>query len=686
MFCFQVSLWGGDVSFSNLDLRLDVLESELRLPFTFVSGHIHELQIHVPWTRLNTEPIVITINTIECVLKLPSDDDPAASEADACITVSSAPRTAVDARKSRRSVALGEETPVAPPGYVQSLINKIISNVTIVCNNLILKYVEEDIVLSLNTRNLRLSSADELWRPAFTELSLPDLILRKLIQVTDMTICLDKRNASGKIETYQEPLLYRCSLSVHAAWVYDSLLSKIPTVSRYEVKCTRLDFSLTDTQMPMFMRIFKLALSLYFGEVTSKRTQSGVPKEAADGEVGPDGGGWELGEEDIESRESWSGWAWNVGTSVGTALLPIYWEDEEGSGGEYGSPPPLDEMRDKVLHLGIFVDVASLVLKATMGQQQQHSDKMFSPSASKLTFTPFARFDCAGVFNEVVARGAWSLNVRNGVSEVLFTPLGACVCGTVDASHADTNTAEEQQPSGTSYLRCGHSKTRKYLSGSLFEKDFGSESGDQVPKERQRSYVLDWDGHLDALTEEKMLERTPAFAMDLLYHLDLPEEVTSEELSEFGLDLEYSDLTERSLCRFVFGPARLNVCSGLTHRILIINHFCSAYDYPPYSGFDLEPSSPRSKRQRQQQHPSQEELDHLLQETPLRVYQLTVINPSVFLYHADHPVFQPKKQSSKRRARAAPLITSSGLFVQSRPIDSLPGVALKMECLDIQLR
>ena len=60
----QVSLWGGDAVFCNLDLRLDVLEQELGLPFSFVSGHIHELQIHVPWTRLNAEPIVITINTI----------------------------------------------------------------------------------------------------------------------------------------------------------------------------------------------------------------------------------------------------------------------------------------------------------------------------------------------------------------------------------------------------------------------------------------------------------------------------------------------------------------------------------------------------------------------------------------------------------------------------------------------
>lgn len=61
---WQVSLWGGDAVFHNLDLRLDVLEAELHSPFTFSSGHIHELRIHVPWTKLASESIVITINTI----------------------------------------------------------------------------------------------------------------------------------------------------------------------------------------------------------------------------------------------------------------------------------------------------------------------------------------------------------------------------------------------------------------------------------------------------------------------------------------------------------------------------------------------------------------------------------------------------------------------------------------------
>ena len=46
-------------------------------------------------------------------------------------------------RKTRKK----KEDQAAPPGYIQSLVNKIISNIQIVCNNLILKYVEDDLVL-----------------------------------------------------------------------------------------------------------------------------------------------------------------------------------------------------------------------------------------------------------------------------------------------------------------------------------------------------------------------------------------------------------------------------------------------------------------------------------------------------------------------------------------------------------
>lgn len=103
---FKMSLWGGEVSFQNLDLRLDVLEEELNLPFcTFLSGHIHELTIHVPWTKIASEPICVTINTIEFVLKLkdPENGNPGPG---------GSPRNA----ERRKKISKYEEPPTSPQG------------------------------------------------------------------------------------------------------------------------------------------------------------------------------------------------------------------------------------------------------------------------------------------------------------------------------------------------------------------------------------------------------------------------------------------------------------------------------------------------------------------------------------------------------------------------------------------
>ncbi|XP_016411139.1 vacuolar protein sorting-associated protein 13B-like [Sinocyclocheilus rhinocerous] len=113
----QLSLWGGDVVLSKLDLRLDVLEQELKLPFTFLSGHIHELRIHVPWTKLSSEPVVITINTMECILKL---RDGATDDNESC-TSSSTNRSASESSKAAskpRRVQQAPSDPDLPPGVI----------------------------------------------------------------------------------------------------------------------------------------------------------------------------------------------------------------------------------------------------------------------------------------------------------------------------------------------------------------------------------------------------------------------------------------------------------------------------------------------------------------------------------------------------------------------------------------
>lgn len=204
----QLSLWEGEALFQNLDLRLDVLEKELNLPFELLSGHIHELNIRVPWTKITSEPIKVTINTIEFVLKLRNPKSEASGS-----SASSSPHNRnlkgdSDALVKRKSTAKQDDIPQQQSAY-SAVVNKIINNIVINCHNIILKYVEEEVVVSLNVQLLSFGSADENWKMSMVDVNPVKVVTRKLITVSDLTICLDKRNAAGQIDVCQEPMLYR---------------------------------------------------------------------------------------------------------------------------------------------------------------------------------------------------------------------------------------------------------------------------------------------------------------------------------------------------------------------------------------------------------------------------------------------------------------------------------------------
>ncbi len=57
----NLSLWGGDVVLNNLELCLDVLQTEARIPANYVlsKAFVKELRIHIPWAALTTKPIEV---------------------------------------------------------------------------------------------------------------------------------------------------------------------------------------------------------------------------------------------------------------------------------------------------------------------------------------------------------------------------------------------------------------------------------------------------------------------------------------------------------------------------------------------------------------------------------------------------------------------------------------------------
>lgn len=73
----------------------------------------------------------------------------------------------------------------------------------------------------------------------FVELTTSHLSMRKIIDINDLTLCLDKRNAAGKIDVYQEPMLYKCSLTMHVLRTYDSPMANCATITRIDIACSK---------------------------------------------------------------------------------------------------------------------------------------------------------------------------------------------------------------------------------------------------------------------------------------------------------------------------------------------------------------------------------------------------------------------------------------------------------------
>ncbi|XP_066257341.1 intermembrane lipid transfer protein VPS13B isoform X1 [Euwallacea similis] len=580
----QVSLWGGDATFHNLELNLEVLEQELQLPFSFVSGSIRELSIHVPWTKIASEPIRITINTIECILNLKGKGFRKVSK-----------------KKGKEKVTGQSKTVEAPPGYIQSLINKIVSNISIHCNNLILKYVEEDIVLSMNVKLLKFESANEKWEPAYTDLSPAQVTLRKVISVSDLTLCLDKRNASGKIEIYQEPMLYRCSMTMHLLRHYHSSTANVASTTRLDIYCNNMEFSVTEQQVPMLMRLLMLLYALHQKQL----------KPIVESSTEATGSSTDNKGESKESAGTWTGWAWSYVSSV----LPAPWEEDIDQ-------EELKALRGHSLHFGLYVDQASITFKVS---ESVHERGYYSQK--KLRYHPMLTMDLQGIYIDTFIHGLQWFNCTGGVSEATFIPTGPCSCG-----HLEVN--ESTAP----YLKLG-SASNFHKVDSLFDADAIENQGGK------RQYNTSWDHHMSTTTESVLLEKTPAMAFDYVYQLEIPGDMSSDILSDLGSNLECSNLLEISTLRLCIGPFKLRICSGLIHRCNTIQVASSFYDYPPYYTpkedlllHDLLP-------------PSEDDFDALNEFIPTRAIRITFFAPIIELELLDHPFFEPTKTHLFERSK-----------------------------------
>ncbi len=195
----RLSIFAGDVVLNGLVLRPEAIRAA-SLPVHVQRGSVRELRIRVPWLHLQTEPIEIIIDTIEIVVALQheSDDDTRPRVR---------PRVATPATPTADSPA-----PAHAGGggdsWMQTLVQRALLNAALRVRNAVVKLVDGRAVASLSLRSLTFDSADARWERGFVELDGSSRTLRKVLELADLTLCLDALDAgSSRVKHFERPLL-----------------------------------------------------------------------------------------------------------------------------------------------------------------------------------------------------------------------------------------------------------------------------------------------------------------------------------------------------------------------------------------------------------------------------------------------------------------------------------------------
>ena len=240
--------------------------------------------------------------------------------------------------------------------YVQTVLARILNNVHIIVNNLVVKFIEEDIVISLSSRTAQCFAVNQHWTKSFIELTQQDLSLRRLITLPDITLCLDKRDSTGKVHRYEVPLLSRCSIECRIQMLYANVYQQLntkPVQTRLTLNCANIEVSIVDNQLSMIRRLTEIIIlvvdrQIHFDEAAQAKEATMVapsmtpliPSLASTPLPLPTSFSFPTDQTNPtdESQAGWISWAWSYVPSVNTLFV----EDELPTDGTDPVQQPLN--------------------------------------------------------------------------------------------------------------------------------------------------------------------------------------------------------------------------------------------------------------------------------------------------------------------------------------------------------
>ncbi|XP_050360676.1 intermembrane lipid transfer protein VPS13B isoform X2 [Nymphalis io] len=530
----QVSLWGGGIILHNLVLKPDVVQQEVPLPFTLLSGRIHQLLIQVPWTKIISEPIVVTINTMECILSLnPPDGRPPPSEAQR-----------------------GNSLVMKPPGYMEALIRRVVSNISVRLNSLIIKYVQDDIVLSINVKKLSIDSVGVNWEPLFADIDPFDPAIRRTVRIDDLTLCLDRTDSDGKIRFYYEPLLFHCQMELRVLTKLVSANTRQARSVCIELTCGCLAWVLNGEQLMILLQLLADRSSCEMPKPNPPSVPTENPNPPIVQPPPMDGASSNL--EESTNGESWSDWAWS--------WMPTL--NREGI--NEPTLPPLPPAPVPVSFTAYFHDVSVMFkITETDGFGRKRTRVILELSGTSAVIKSYI---CA----PTISRFSF------GIRDIFFGADGKCVCGICsNALHDETRVYLQRIKLQDEEPWCWeHEKLNRQVNENAEVID---ESYREFPEETyaQAENLGNTNREDDARAKEELLDDFWKRMNPVIYlehnHERTPADQYQNPYDNPPSDFEYSDWVEDSDMQIRLQPMLCSISTGLFHRIAVIKNICKRY-------------------------------------------------------------------------------------------------------------
>ena len=139
----HVGIWSGNISIDNVSLnehKINALLLASKLPFQLKYSHIGSLKVIVPWNKLSSSPVEITITDVYLFLHLKDTE----SQVDLKDIIANKKELIKNYCDYLSSKLLGERKDEKEQGYLNRMISKIIDNIQLSVQNIHLRVQRED--------------------------------------------------------------------------------------------------------------------------------------------------------------------------------------------------------------------------------------------------------------------------------------------------------------------------------------------------------------------------------------------------------------------------------------------------------------------------------------------------------------------------------------------------------------